>query len=50
MLRAFALEGEERAHGLRADFFRELEERVADDPGRYRCDYVEALIVCRKAG
>jgi hypothetical protein len=49
LLRAFAREGEERAPGLLADFLAELEERVADDPDRYRWDYVEALVVCRKA-
>jgi len=49
MGRAFALEGEERVGGLLADFLRALEERVADDPDRYRWDYIEALVVCRKA-
>jgi hypothetical protein len=48
-LRAFAREGEDRAPGLLADFLREIEERVADAPNRYRWDYIEALIVCRKA-
>jgi hypothetical protein len=47
-LRAFALEGEDRAPGLLADFLSELEQRVADTPGRYRCDYIEALVICRK--
>jgi len=28
----------------------ELEERVADAPDRYRWDYIEALVICRKAG
>ena len=46
---AFAREGEDRVPGLLADFLRTLEERVADDPDRYRWDYVEALVVCRKA-
>ena len=46
--RAFAGEGEDRAHGLLADFLGELEERVADAPDRYRCDYIEALLICRK--
>jgi hypothetical protein len=50
LLRAFAREGEDRAHSLRADFFDELEERVADAPNRYRWDYIEALIIGRKAG
>jgi hypothetical protein len=27
----------------------ELEERVADDPDRYRWDYIEALVICRKS-
>ena len=48
-LRAFAREGEDRAHGLLADFLRELEECVACTPDRYRRDYIEALVVCRKA-
>ena len=47
--RAFAREGEDRAPGLLADFLRALEERVADDPDRYRWDYIEALVICRKA-
>jgi hypothetical protein len=49
-LRAFAREGEEHAAGLLADFLGELEERVAQAPDRYRWDYVEALVICRKAG
>ena len=49
LLRAFALEGEDRARGLLADFLAELEERVAEAPGRYRGDYIEALVICRKA-
>jgi len=48
-LRAFAREGEDRAPALLADFLGELEERVADSPDRYRCDYIEALLICRKA-
>jgi hypothetical protein len=48
LLRAFAREGEDRAHGLLADFLPELEERVADVPDRYRWDYIEALVICRK--
>ena len=47
--RAFALEGEDRARGLLAAFLGELEERVADAPERYRRDYIEALVICRKA-
>ncbi len=50
MRTAFALEGEDRAPGLLGDFLRALEDRVATDPDRYRRDYIEALIVCRKAG
>ncbi len=49
-MRAFGLEGEERAPGLLVDFLRELEERVAVSPDRFRRDYVEALVICRKAG
>ncbi|MFL5871634.1 MAG: hypothetical protein ACJ75R_11160, partial [Solirubrobacterales bacterium] len=49
LLRAFAREGEDRAAGLLADFLRELEERVAAAPDRYRRDYIEALVICRKA-
>jgi hypothetical protein len=49
LLGAFAREGEDRAPGLLADFLRELEERVADAPDRYRWDYIEALVICRKA-
>jgi hypothetical protein len=48
LLRAFAREGEARAAGLLADFLGELEERVAQAPDRYRWDYIEALITCRK--
>jgi hypothetical protein len=47
--RAFANEGEGRAPDLLAGFLGELEERVADAPDRYRWDYVEALVICRKA-
>jgi hypothetical protein len=49
LLRAFARAGEARAAGLLADFLGELEELVADAPDRYRWDYVEALVICRKA-
>ncbi len=49
LLRAFTREGEARAAGLLADFLGELEERVAEAPDRYRWDYVEALVICRKA-
>jgi hypothetical protein len=50
LLRAFAREGDDRAPRLLAAFLGELEGRVADAPGRYRRDYVEALITCRNAG
>ena len=49
LLRAFGREGEDRAPGLLADFLAELEQRVADAPERYRWDYIEALVTCRKA-
>ncbi|MGZ4530328.1 MAG: hypothetical protein ACXVYA_12030 [Mycobacterium sp.] len=49
LLRAFAREGEQRADGLLAEFLAELQERVAHTPDRYRWDYIEALIICRKA-
>jgi hypothetical protein len=48
LLRAFAREGEDRAAGLLADFLAELEEVVRAAPDRYRWDYVEALVICRK--
>ena len=50
LLRAFALEGAERARSLLAEFLAELEERVAVNPDRFRRDYVEALVICRKVG
>ena len=46
--RAFAREGEDRAPALLAAFLEELEERVAAAPERYRWDYIEALVICRK--
>ncbi len=49
MRSAFTREGEDRAPALLADFLRTLEERVADAPNRYRRDYIEALVICRKA-
>jgi SAM-dependent methyltransferase len=49
LLRAFAREGEDAATGLLADFLAELERRVAHAPDRYRWDYIEALVICRKA-
>jgi S-adenosylmethionine-dependent carboxyl methyltransferase len=48
LLRAFALEGEDHARGLLSEFLAELEERVAEAPDRYRRDYIEALVICRK--
>jgi hypothetical protein len=47
-LRAFAREGEDRAPSLLSDFLGALEEHVAAAPDRYRCDYIEALLICRK--
>ncbi len=47
--RAFAREGEDRVPGLLADFVQTLEERVAEAPDRFRWDYIEALVICRKA-
>ncbi|MET0939573.1 MAG: hypothetical protein ABWY51_10165 [Gaiellaceae bacterium] len=49
LLRAFAREGDDRAPALLAAFLGELEECVADAPDRYRWDYIEALLICRKA-
>ena len=50
-LRAFEREGDAaRASRLLDAFLAELEQRVAEAPARYRWDYVEALIVCRKLG
>ena len=50
LLGAFAREGNDRAPDLLADFLGELEERVAEAPARYRRDYIEALVICRKTG
>lgn len=47
-LHAFSLEGPGQGPPLLAQFMHELEGRVASDPERYRWDYLEALIVCRK--
>ena len=47
-LRAFSREGADQAPSLLADFLGELEQRVADAPDRYRWDYIEALLICRK--
>jgi hypothetical protein len=50
-LRAFEREGDGgRASRLLDAFFAELEQRIVEAPARYRWDYVEALIVCRKLG
>jgi hypothetical protein len=49
LLGAFAREDEARAASLLAEFFGELEECVAQAPGRYRWDYIEALVICRKS-
>jgi SAM-dependent methyltransferase len=49
LLRAFARDGKDRAASLLADFLAELEARVAEDPDRYRWDYIEALVICRKS-
>jgi SAM-dependent methyltransferase len=48
MRAAFGHEGEARAPALLDDFLRALEDRVADGPDRYRRDYIEALVICRK--
>jgi hypothetical protein len=50
LLRAFALEGTERARDLLTRFLAELEERVAVNPERFRRDYIEALVICRRVG
>ena len=48
-LRAFERERDgRRASGLLDAFLAELKQRIAEAPARYRWDYVEALIVCRK--
>ena len=48
LARAFALSDEARADALVDEFLAELAQRVASDPARYRQDYTQALIVCRK--
>ena len=48
--RAFAHDGEDLAPGLLSDFSRTLEDRVAEDPDRYRRDYIGVPIIYRKAG
>jgi hypothetical protein len=45
---AFAREGDGGAHHL-DDFLAEVRARVAAAPDRHRWDYLEALVVCRKA-
>jgi hypothetical protein len=47
-LRSFSQEGPDKGPALLADFLDELEQRVRRDPERFRWDYLEALIVCRK--
>ena len=47
--RAFAREGEDRARFSSRTSSQTLEDRVADAPDRYRRDYIEALVICRKA-
>jgi hypothetical protein len=47
-LRAFGRASENGAQQLLDDFVSELEGRVAADPGRYRWDYIEAMVVARK--
>jgi hypothetical protein len=49
MRAAFAREAEDRAPGLLAEFLQTLEECVADAPDRFRRDYIEALVIGRKA-
>ncbi len=46
--RAFALSYPDQADALLAAFLAELEECVRRDTDRYRWDYIEALVVCRK--
>ena len=50
LARAFARSDEARADALVEEFLAELARQVARDPARYRWDYTEALIVCRKVG
>ena len=50
LARAFARSDEERADARVEEFLAELARQVARDPARYRWDYTEALIVCRKVG
>ena len=46
--RALGIEGAAESARLLQDLHDELVSRVADDPQRYRRDYHQALIVCRK--
>jgi len=48
--RAFAMEGIDASVDLLRDLHVALVSRVAGNPQRYRWDYDEALIICRKAG
>jgi hypothetical protein len=50
LARAFARSDAARADALVEEFLAELARQVARDPARYRWDYTEALIVCRKVG
>jgi hypothetical protein len=50
LLQAFSLESADAGPALARQFLAEFEERVALDPERYRWDYTEALVTCRRAG
>ncbi len=50
LARAFARSDAPRADALVDEFLAELARQVARDPARYRWDYTEALVVCRKVG
>jgi hypothetical protein len=50
LVRAFGLESADAGRALAQRFLGELEDRVTRDPERYRWDYTEALITCRRAG
>lgn len=49
LTRAFAREGDDAAGALREAFLHELAARVATNADRYRWDYIEALVVARRA-
>jgi hypothetical protein len=42
-------EAEDRARGLLDAYLGELELRIAEAPDGYRWDYIEALVIFRKA-